>query len=408
MGGDSAALAKGGDRAIMEASSARIDRSPDASGVVMKYHLSSAPILALFAMLFSGHCGAQTVINTVRQLQAINNNLSGNYVLGKDIAAGQTSAWNSGAGFLPIGSMATPFTGTFDGAGHTISGLVINSNASSVGLFGAVGGAGTVRNVTLAGGAIAVNTTPYAPVGALVGANMGMVSNSTASTPISGSGDLDEAAGGLVGDNQGVITGCAASGAVSGADSGGLVGDNSGQITLSYATGPISGGTGGYRAAGGLVGGNYGNISTSYATGNVTGVMGRVGGLAGITYGSITNAYAAGTATGLAGSPGNMFVAGGLVGFNGGALTAVYALGAATGHDYKLGGLVALNNSGTIRYGYWDITTSGNQKSRGGKPLTTAELQAALPLGFSSDVWGINAGSGFPFLIGVGSQRPHP
>ncbi|WP_210235810.1 hypothetical protein, partial [Mesorhizobium sp. M1C.F.Ca.ET.204.01.1.1] len=52
-------------------------------------------------------------------LQGIKNNLSGNYVLGADIDASDTSTWHSGAGFEPIGAgLINLFSGTFDGLGH--------------------------------------------------------------------------------------------------------------------------------------------------------------------------------------------------------------------------------------------------------------------------------------------------
>ena len=65
------------------------------------------------------------LVNTVYDLQNMQNYLSGTYALGRDIDAGVTSGWNSGAGFSPIGG-GTSFTGNFDGQGHTISGLFIN------------------------------------------------------------------------------------------------------------------------------------------------------------------------------------------------------------------------------------------------------------------------------------------
>ena len=49
-------------------------------------------------------------------LQAMNNNLAGNYALGTNIDATATSGWNINAGFTPIGNSTTNFTGKFDGA----------------------------------------------------------------------------------------------------------------------------------------------------------------------------------------------------------------------------------------------------------------------------------------------------
>ena len=75
-----------------------------------------------------------TVINTLgvagsttgTDLQGINGGLPGHYALGSNINAAATASWNGGAGFTPIGTLATPFAGTFDGLGHVISNLTIN------------------------------------------------------------------------------------------------------------------------------------------------------------------------------------------------------------------------------------------------------------------------------------------
>jgi hypothetical protein len=48
---------------------------------------------------------------TVKQLQAMKDNLTASYALGNDIGASATIGWNGGVGFEPIGKFATPFTG---------------------------------------------------------------------------------------------------------------------------------------------------------------------------------------------------------------------------------------------------------------------------------------------------------
>ena len=132
--------------------------------------------------------------------------------------------------------------------------------------------------------------------GGLVGANRGgIIIGSYAKGDVSGSGYSD--VGGLVGDNDatGSIIGSHATGTVSGrGDSfGGLVGANSGIITASSATGAVSGS--GYAAVGGLVGWNYGGIIATYATGTVSGRGDWFGGLVGLNRGgTITASYAIG------------------------------------------------------------------------------------------------------------------
>ena len=67
--------------------------------------------------------------------------------------AAATLAWNANAGFTPVGTVALPFNGTFDGLGHTIAHLTINLPATAdVGLFGSTDTASVIRNVGLIGG----------------------------------------------------------------------------------------------------------------------------------------------------------------------------------------------------------------------------------------------------------------
>ncbi|MEG2268819.1 MAG: hypothetical protein RSC68_31370, partial [Acinetobacter sp.] len=113
---------------------------------------------------------------TQTDLQGINGNLIGNYVLGADIDAAATSGWNAGAGFNPIGNNTTNFSGILDGLGHTISNLTINRPTTDyVGLFGRTNGA-SIRNIGLLGGSVKGNGS----VGGLVGYNNSSISNAYA------------------------------------------------------------------------------------------------------------------------------------------------------------------------------------------------------------------------------------
>lgn len=64
--------------------------------------------------------------------------LAANYVLANDIDASSTINWNNQAGFISLGTLNTPFTGTFLGDGYAIDNLTINNNSTKglVGLFG--------------------------------------------------------------------------------------------------------------------------------------------------------------------------------------------------------------------------------------------------------------------------------
>src|SRR5262245_7671534 len=158
-----------------------------------------------------------TVIYTIKDLQAIQNNLSGYYVLGANIDA-------SGFNFTPIGSASTPFTGTLDGQGHTISNLTINSSAYEVGLFGDIGTTGVVQNLGLINLSVTVSGDPThieQPIGGVAGSNAGTIARSYTTGTITG--DRGSSLGGNI-------------------DVGGLVGINfTGTVTQSYSTVTVTG-----------------------------------------------------------------------------------------------------------------------------------------------------------------------
>ena len=193
--------------------------------------------------------------------------------------------WNDGSGWVPIGTQSTRFSTTFDGNGHTISGLFINrASTRYVGLFGYIDSSSVIRNT----GLLSVNVTGNEYVAGLAGRNSGDITASYASGSVTG----DNYVGGLVGYNGGTITASYASGSVTGTNHvGGLVGRNSGgTITASYASGSVTGTGDNY--VGGLVGRNSsGTITASYASGSVTG-NNYVGGLVGFdNLGTITASY---------------------------------------------------------------------------------------------------------------------
>ncbi len=208
----------------------------------------------------SGTLDAYMLINNVYDLQYIGTNsttLGGVYALGKDIDASGTATWNGGAGFVPLGNPTIHFTGSFNGTGHTISGLTIKSSASYIGMFSISDG--NIRNLGLV--AADVQGTTY--VSGLVGYKTG-----------------------------GTITNCFTTGTVTGTASvGGLVGTNyAGSITNSFSTSTVKG----TSNVGGLIGtgeSSDNTIENCYSTGPVTGTS-NVGGLVGSKpWGTITNSY---------------------------------------------------------------------------------------------------------------------
>ena len=334
-------------------------------------------------------------ITNCAELQNMNLDLSADYILMNDIDCSDTVHWNSGAGFEPIGTGSTKFTGNFDGQNHTITGLYINRPATSyVGLFGSNKGS-EIKNV----GLVNVNITGHWHVGGLVGYRYsGTITNSYATGSVSGR----EAVGGLVGEiHVGTIENSYATGKVSGwCQIGGLVGRNFGTVTDSYSTGTVNGdgggvgglvgrsehnssitnsyatgavtGTGGGSCVGGLAGTNIGDTTDSYATGNVTGGK-AVGGLVGESFGAMTNSYATGNVNG-----GDRL--GGLVGYNDGTITKSYATGNVIGADYT-GGLVGSNEAfmepASITNSYATGSVSGYQDVGGLVGLNEGMMEPA-------------------------------
>ena len=223
-----------------------------------------------------------------------------------------------GIDWTPIGiDYNHRYTGTFDGGGHTITGLTVTTSDQYAGLFGYIGSGGTVKNVVLEGVQIESDNDMSA-VGGVAGQSYGNIENCSVSGSVSGSGN-NGTAGGVVGyQSGGSITGCNSSATVNaGNAAGGVAGlaDGGATLTACYATDDVtlvSNGTGTYYA-GGVVGDNI-NRSTviaCYAWGSVTGSGSGtiyVGGVTGTNdEGTLTACYHAnGTVSGPAGTTGGV------------------------------------------------------------------------------------------------------
>ena len=256
--------------------------------------------------------------------------------------------------------VATPFTGVFDGNGHTISNFTYENNGDVfVGLFGIVDGENAeIKNLRLIDPNVAVQAYAASLVGYLA---------------------------------NGTITDCyVEGGSVSGNNRvGGLVGSNYGTISECYSVVSIMG----YIHVGGLVGDNSGSISKCYSTGSISAAS-YVGGLVGWnSSGAITNCYSASSVTADS-------VVGGLVGWNYSTITYCYSTGSVTGIT-DVGGLVGYGGRGrTTTASFWDIETSGQSNSAGGMGKTTAEMQTASTfVGWGCEpVWTIDEGADYPRL----------
>ncbi len=267
---------------------------------------------------------------------------NGDYALANDY----DSATNYSTAPIP-----TLFKGTFEGLGHTIANLYVNTTTDGeTGLFAVVGKRGILRDIGLVNAGIYSENNSFSIAGALVGLNEGTILQSWAAGLVRS--DFWVNAGGLAGENAGLIAQSYADVNVSGANDselGGLVGNAHGRVENCYAMGPVAGGD--EASVGGLVGYDLATAIASYATGAVTvGQGGWAGGFAG-------------------------------------------------------------QDSGRTKDSYWDITTSGttngvdNTNQPGIVGLTTAQFQAGLPAGFDRTVWRENAGinNGLPYLV---ARRP--
>ena len=146
----------------------------------------------------------------------------------------------TGKDWTPIGtSFDNSYTGTFDGGGHTITGLTITTKDQFVGLFGYLNRAGTVKNVVMEGIQITSNHGS-SQAGGVVGFSRGTIENCSVSGSVSGTVYV----GGVVGAQWGgSITGCSSSATVKGTvDVGGVAGQTNSNATMTacYATGNVT------------------------------------------------------------------------------------------------------------------------------------------------------------------------
>ena len=328
-----------------------------------------------------GTSGSPFQICSIDQLNRIRNNSGGenylddHFVLTTDLDFTDynymrgTRAENE-KGWLPIGTDASNFTGSFDGANHVIRKLAMNRPGESFsGLFGILGFSGvvSVKNLGLEGlNIIAGNAT-----GGLVGSNRGTITSCYSTGEVVGGNVV----GGLAGRSNegGVITSSysTASATASGHSVGGFVGTNNlGTIISCYSTGFVSGGTSNVGGFAGSIGGVDGKVSSCYSTGEVTGSS-RVGGFIGLNEQAISSCYSTGAVTGTSG-------VGGFVG--------------------------SQHSTATMSMSFWDTETSDRDTSAGGSGATgktTDEMQALDEDDFGADSelsWHFGADTQYPAL----------
>lgn len=388
-------------------------------------------IVGSFTVPFTGEGTKESPyeISTLAQLQSIGQFLAADFKLMNNIDASLTKTWNDGAGFIPIGSTQTPFSGSLDGQNFAIDSLFIEQIPSLyLGLFAIIDTLAEVSNLTLHNSTINGGTENQTVegfvagvVGNLAGANAGTIYNVNTDGEISGyslvgglvasnrgTGSIKKSSvegvvigsrgvGGFVGTNTGLIDSSNTHAYVEGSTNvGGFAGQLTrlGEIKNSYATGNVKAydgnSTGGFA---GFAAFSAKGISESYATGDVSGDK-RVGGLVGTSQSSIKNSYATGFIDGDED-------VGGLIGFNFfGEVSHSYSTGLVQGSE-KVGGLIGSVSGGEVSTSFWDTETSTQLSSAGGEGKTTSEMQMQATYegaGWDfTNIWDIEEGTGYPF-----------
>ena len=191
--------------------------------------------------------------------------------------------------WAPVGSTATYvgdfFAGTFDGCGHTISGLNVQGSTVNQGLFAAINKA-TIRNLNVSG-TVSCGTKNY--IGGIVGkVQAGTIENCSFSGSVTG-GYTGGIAGGLNSNNV-TISGCVNAADVTGTTAGGILGywKTTAAIQNCYNTGSVTGSA----KAGGIVGQlNKGTIENCYSIGDIGGKASQKGGIFAFSSATVKNCY---------------------------------------------------------------------------------------------------------------------
>ena len=326
-------------------------------------------------------CQLPHIIHNEEELSLVDQHMGHNFVLANDITLER--GWKV-LGLSSTSAADVPFTGTFDGNNHTISGLhSVQDDYSNIGLFAV--NAGTIKDLKVE----ANQMEGWSEVGTVAGINQagGVLSNVHVQANYVGAlstGSAGGYAGGLVGRNNGTITGCSAT------------------ITGSGLTRGVVA----YNYAGGLVGGNWGTIEESYAMAGI-----NAGYKSYIDQGRTSAYYAGGFAGGNVGTIRNCYViatdyivgvqrVGGFVAFNGsnGQIISSYVVpnnwvyGGQTYTSISIG-----KNDGSTTNCYAVSTTPGTVN--GFNRISSADLQNGTGVsGFDTSIWSFAAGE-YPDLI---------
>ena len=304
--------------------------------------------------------------------------LTADIVVNKDVLAEMAKDQPNTEGFrawTPIGTSGNPYNGSFNGNGHTISGLYFNvPNESYVGLFGCTASGANISYV----GVIDSYFNAYDYVGGIVGYNQGLVGSCYSESFVSGNNYV----GGVVGDNSGTVQNCYNVGDVSGTSAvGGVVGFNGryGSVYECYNEGTVNGN----NSVGGVVGYNSYTVQNCYNVGEVRGDS-RVGGVVGYNDSSSTvqNCYNVGAVNG------NIEV-GGVVGNNDGTVQNCYNTGDVSGNA-EVGGVVG--NTYTAAQNCYYLTGTASGGMDGADAAGQAEAKSAAQFASGEVAYLLNGG----------------
>ncbi len=308
------------------------------------------------------------------QLDAVRTNLTAHFLQTADIDLGVVP-WNQGAGWVPLGTSSTPFTGVYDGAGFAIRNLTIDRAGSTyLGLFGYLSGA-TVRHVRLAG--VAVHGAAY--TGALAGySSYAVIERVRINGEVTGANYTGGALGYMTYGAAGQI---AMDGAVTGIDyTGGVVGYATGNALMRHLC-----------AVGSVQGDDY-----------IGGLLGRQSGSISPTTPELADSWSRAAVTGdqyVGGAVGYMYYS---------RISRCVSAGAVTGNS-SVGGLLGSAASETYEFdGYWNKESSGRTSSARGTGLTTAQMRqrANFPCYNFFTLWRIDEGGDAPVFQDVFVYAP--
>lgn len=278
--------------------------------------------------------GLATIVNSEAGAKSVpHDNFSGKTI----ILSGDIDISKYATEWCPIGSDESPFEGTFDGRGNSISGLntSLDSEMDEFSVFGTVGTLGEIRNLMVSGEIVGDSH-----LGGIAVVNGGNIKSCGFTGAIRGKTVI----GGIVAMNYGTIARSYNRGVIDalGQHIGGIAGVNQndvGEIKDCYNTGRISG----VGMVGGITGYSKGiGVKNSFNTGAVTSTSASVGGIVGVNAAgsSIINCYNMAKI-------GDNTESGGIVGKNIGDITGCNNRGVIEGQD-KVGGITGSNLNGKV------------------------------------------------------------